>query len=382
MKLATALAALLLLAGPASAGRVRVLRPSRPSSPALRPVPRLGALAPLGTASASAAASRPIASAPAALPAPAAGLAPARAEAAQAAAPAAAKALEPALEQAATPEPAASGLEQLQGLAGESADPSGSPAAVEDSGRARFDGQQARRAAGPSAERLVEAYQDGRLEELGASAEQRRVLEAAADAAVRRALESANFKLTHLYGFFLGTRMYEAPELPGVLLKEYRALRVGGRSFYLKGDPRRGYPLAKQRLGGLFAETTVVEDVEITVDGRKRRIPWALVQQKVRMEGIKNYSAREYEVRLGMRRRGVVDIDPQRRMRNVEEIEHLRNLGEDGSGRLLHFDADLFHADEDTSEFGAEPHRRVPDPEPLREPIRQAQLAALGAPRP
>ncbi|MFI5362948.1 MAG: hypothetical protein ACHQ49_13335 [Elusimicrobiota bacterium] len=239
----------------------------------------------------------------------------------------------------------------------------------------RFDGARAAPAAPSvpasrvSPETLVDAYQDGLLDAY-AYAPRRKLLELAADRAVREKLGSARFKTFYLYGAILGTKMYEAPELPGVLLKVYAA------PFGWRGKAWRGYNLAKARLGGLFAETTIVENVEVEINGKKRVLPWALVQEKIKVEHIEGFGNRSYKVLAGMLKRGVRDND--QRQRGIEQLEITRNLGETADGRFVHFDADFFAA-EKSAEEGP---KRVRDPPVLREAIREAQLDVLrGDPR-
>lgn len=225
-------------------------------------------------------------------------------------------------------------------------------------------------AAPASHEVLVEAYQDGALDHVGA--ETKAVLHKAADRAVREKLGQAKFKTFYLYGGFFGTKMYEAPELPGVILKAYASpldwlyQRMGWQS-----RAQKGYALAKERLGGYFAHTTIVDNVEVTINGRKKVLRWALVQEKVAVEGIENFGKRSYEVLVGMLKRGVRDNDS--RPRNIETVDVARNLGQAPDGRFVHFDADFFGA-EKSAEEGP---KRVRDPPVLREAIKDAQLAAL-----
>ena len=217
---------------------------------------------------------------------------------------------------------------------------------------------------------LADAYENGTLAAAGASAQTSRLLTRAADQAVREKLGAAHFKVFYLYGGILGTKMYEAPELPGVILKAYAA------PFGWRGKAWRGYSLAKERLGGLFAETTIVEGIEILIEGKKRRLPWALVQEKVKVEEIADFGKRSYKVLLGMLKRGVRDND--RRRPGIDPIDAARNLGEAPDGRFVHFDADFFAA-EKSAEEGP---KRVRDPPVLREAIREAQLDALRRERP
>lgn len=218
-------------------------------------------------------------------------------------------------------------------------------------------------------EALADAWQDGSLDALGASPRQKALLDEAARKAVREVLAAAKFKVFYRYGIIGPTMMYEAPELPGVLVKTY------GSPFYFKwlGGAWKGYNLAKRRLGGYFAETSIVEDVEIFVDGKRRRIPWGLVQEKLKMEGLADYRSREIDVLNGMYARGVVDND--NRPRGFEVIEATRNLGETAGGKLVHLDADFFAEHKDA----VEGPKRVRDPPVIRDAIRAAQLAALAA---
>ncbi len=220
----------------------------------------------------------------------------------------------------------------------------------------------ARTGAADPAEALVEAYQVGAVV---ASPKTQALLERSADRAVRARLAQGNFKVYLMIGGILGTRMYEAPELPGVLLKTYAA------PLGWKGKAWRGYNLAKARLGGLFTEITIVENLEVTINGKRKTLPWALVQEKVRVQGIDDFGKRSGQVLLGMSRRGVRDDD--RRRTWMDSMDVHRNFGEAPDGRFVHLDADMFVEGKEA----AESPKRVRDPPVLREAIRAEQLAAL-----
>jgi hypothetical protein len=216
-------------------------------------------------------------------------------------------------------------------------------------------------------EALIEAYQDGRLDELGVLPGRKQKLEAAAQEAIKEQLgkPGVEFKTWYVYGV-LGTRMYESPQMPGVLLKTYFSPLGPKLSRALSG-----YTLAKERLGGLFAETSIVRDVEVSIDGKKKRLKWALVQEKVKVEDIADYRQRMNTVLWGMLRRGVRDNDKRRP--GLDQLDIHRNLGETNSGKLVHFDADFFSADSDPEEGP----KRVRDPPVLRQAIAQAQRRVL-----
>lgn len=261
---------------------------------------------------------------------------------------------------------------QVQAVASPAQAQTIAPEAQVSEGRHKFDGalepekSVATPVAAPSPAALVEAYQAGTLDQSGATEAQKQVMARAADRAIREKLKSANFKVFYLYGGFFGTKMYEAPELPGVLLKTYARLPLMGN-----GRAWKGYQLAKERLGGLFAETTLAEGVEVTINGKKRVIKQALIQEKVRVENVEGYGRRSYDVLVKMLKRGVRDDDS--RPRNIEAVDQARNLGETADGRLVHFDADFF-AKEKSAEEGPQ---RVRDPPVLREAIESAQIDAL-----
>ncbi|MDX6769434.1 MAG: hypothetical protein SF051_07870 [Elusimicrobiota bacterium] len=223
----------------------------------------------------------------------------------------------------------------------------------------------AARAAGADA--VLAAYEDGSL--AARAPELAAALDAAAEAALREQLAKLKFRTVFLYGGFTGTHIYESDELPGLILKIYkRPLDL----LNLPSGASHGYALAKAKLGGLFAETSIVTDAVVEIDGRRGRYGRVLVQERAKTKNVANWAERAQATMDALERRGVRDTDTGPR-RGMYEYYLSRNLGEAPDGSLVHFDADWFK-----SVRGAtEPARRVPDPKPLRPAIRLAQRRAL-----
>ena len=217
------------------------------------------------------------------------------------------------------------------------------------------------------AQAVLDAYEDGSL--AADSPALNAALEAEGQKAMREVLAKAKFTTFFPYGGINGTHIYESPELPGVILKIYfRVLdRLG-----LPSGASRGYALAKAKLGGLFVDTAILEGVDLVIDGRRRRVPRALIQQRVETKNVKDWGGRANEVVDAMRLRGVEETDLGPRM-GVYEAHLARNLGETPDGRMAHFDADFFKSRKNATVAG----RRVPDPEPLRAAVRDAQRKRL-----
>lgn len=215
---------------------------------------------------------------------------------------------------------------------------------------------------------VLDAYEDGSLAVEAPALNA--LLEEEGQRAMREVLSKAKFKIFFPYGGLTGTHIYVSDEMPGVILKIYYRLfdRLG-----LPSDASRGYALAKAKLGGLFVDTSILKGVELEINGRKRRVPWALIQQRVEVKNVKNWAERANAVVDAMNRRGVEETDLGPRM-GVYEPHLARNLGEAPDGRLVHFDADFFKS---RPKKATEAARRVPDPEPLRAAARAAQAKRL-----
>ena len=216
---------------------------------------------------------------------------------------------------------------------------------------------------------LIAAYQNGSLAKKGVAPDIVAGLQETALAVIREKLESARFKTEFVYGIF-PTMIYSSPDLPGVIVKYYS--RSPAEGFRSKAAAWKGYNLAKERLGGLFADTALVENVTLDVNGRKKRFPWVIVQERINTKDIAGWRGKALDTLDALRLRGVRDKDVGPRV-GGRPVEYSLNMGETQDGRFVHFDADFFVPTAKAREGIA----RVPDPEPLRSAVAQAQRKYL-----
>ncbi|MDO8730347.1 MAG: methyltransferase domain-containing protein [Candidatus Omnitrophota bacterium] len=101
------------------------------------------------------------------------------------------------------------------------------------------------------------------------------LLQEARHGVIQGKIQDVSFELWNDIGEAMDA--YDSDQLPGVTVKLIKTT-----------DPEKiarlkhGYELAKKRLGGLFV-LTLVENLDLIVDGKKQTYPYAVIQQKARL---------------------------------------------------------------------------------------------------
>jgi hypothetical protein len=169
------------------------------------------------------------------------------------------------------------------------------------------------------------------------------------DDVVRRRLGACDFQTPREFRTWTRLKQCESPDLPGVLVK-YPWTELPEEE---KAEIRERYEVAVARLGRFFPATSLIENVDLVIDGKQVHLPFLIVQEKINLVAHeaghptdnatnvqRSRKRAEQHTRTfnEMQRRGIVDKDESWR----------RNFGyrTQWPQELITFDADRFEVRE------------------------------------
>ena len=132
--------------------------------------------------------------------------------------------------------------------------------------------------------RILDAYQNGALDNSLISPVLKSGLETMAQKVLKNKLDGIPFETDFSRGILYNTNVLVSNDLPGMLVKVYRN-RLPGLGFLPK-RALQGYILAKNHLQEWFAKTSILYDITLLVDGKRRHYHWVVLQEALQVKNI------------------------------------------------------------------------------------------------